>query len=172
MTSKLPRETNAASFRRPGWIAVRQRVSELLPAGARHLPDPSTLTPDNLCAAAEETGATFQFVSLPSSWRDSTCGQPHWEEWGRLELYDEVFGQLPPAPGELWFVPPECLRRDVEPYLVRGDELRTHVATRPFFVFDGDALFVWTESPRITVFHHEGGYAHIDCATAGEDPTS
>ena len=68
-----------------------------------------------------------------------------------------------PLSGELILITDDCFPITArEPFFGRGETLREFLTEAPF-VFDGDAIFIWPESRRITVFDHEGTFAHIDC---------
>jgi hypothetical protein len=80
-----------------------------------------------------------------------------------MELFDRVFADVPVFGGEFILITDDCFPITArEPFFGRGESLREFLAEAPF-VFDGDAVFIWPVARRISVFHHVGTFAHIDC---------
>jgi hypothetical protein len=119
------------------------------------------MLPDLILQAADEVGAVVDSVLLYNPWRSHPEGRgaKAFEEYDKLELFDVVFAERSPTPGPLWFIPDDCFGSR-EPYLVRGEQLRDFVASCPCSL-SHDVLFIWCESPRVTVIHHEGGFFHL-----------
>jgi hypothetical protein len=94
-------------------------------------------------------------------WRANPAGRgsKSWESYSTLELFDVVFGEHQPTPGPLWFIPDNCFGRR-EPYSVLGEQLREFVAANACDLHH-DVLFIWEQSPRVSMIHHEGGFFHI-----------
>jgi len=79
-----------------------------------------------------------------------------------MELFDLMFTDRLLPSTETFFVPDYCFSGG-EPFVCGGDGLRTCVADCPWFVCDGDVLFICPAARLISCFHHEGAYWHIDC---------
>ena len=80
-----------------------------------------------------------------------------------MDLFDRVFADVPLFGGDLILITDDCFPiTEREPFFGRGETLREFLSEAPF-VFDGDAVFIWPDARRISVFHHEGTFAHIDC---------
>jgi hypothetical protein len=120
------------------------------------------MTPDPILEAASEAGVPIESAFLYNPWRRHPEGQgvKAFEEYDKIELFDAVFAGRPPTPGPLWFIPDDCFGSR-EPYLVRGERLREFVASCPCSL-NHDVLFIWCESPRVTLIHHEGGFFHMN----------
>jgi hypothetical protein len=146
-------------YQQPGWTAAHARLVALFP----HAPidAPYNMLPDSIFEAAEEVGALVDSVLLYNPWRGNPEGRgtKAFNKYSKLELFDVVFAERPPTPGPLWFIPNECFGHR-EPYLVHGEQLRDFVASCPCSLCH-DVLFIWCDSPRVTVIHHEGGFFHL-----------
>ncbi len=126
-----------------------------------------SMCPDPNCAAAQQLGVPLNFDLFPNPWRGNPAGEgtTSFEELTKLELFDRVFESHPTTSGPLWFIPDDCFWARREPYLTSGEVLREFVAGCPCSLHH-DVLFIWCESPRVSLIHHEGGYAHIFLPTA------
>jgi len=151
----------------PDLIAAHARLLALLPNARQRIRVPSEITPDRILEAAEEAQAATESVLLPYSWRFSNPsgqGTKDFEDYGTLELFDEVFAKHPPLAGPVW------LLIDGHPILLQDEQLREIIATERCDL-TCDALFIWQLHPRISLIHHEGLFCHImvpDCGdTAG-----
>ncbi|MDY3561049.1 hypothetical protein R5W23_002308 [Gemmata sp. JC673] len=118
--------------------------------------------PDSITAAATRAGLPFDFVLFYNPWRAAPegKGKKPFEELSKAELFDSVFEDHPPTPGPLWYLPDDCFWSRREPYLTSGETLREFVMGCRGDLAQ-DALFIWTETPRVSLIHHEGGYTHI-----------
>lgn len=143
----------------PGWEAVRRRMISLLPM----IPPKECLCPDAIFEAASKGSVPIASVMLYNPWRSTPegRGETAFEDYENVELFDEVFADYPPVPGPLWFIPDDCWFECREPYMVEGARLRDFVATCDCCMTQ-DVLFVWCESPRVTVIHHEGMFFHLN----------
>ncbi|MBP3957450.1 hypothetical protein J8F10_19560 [Gemmata sp. G18] len=119
-------------------------------------------SPDAITSAATQLCIPFDFVLLRNPWRSNPAGKgtKAFEDLSEAELFDSVFEEHPPAPGPLWFMPDDCFDFRREPYLARGESLREFALNGPCSLHH-DVLFIWTETPRVSLIHHEGCYTHI-----------
>ena len=153
-------------YARPGWLAAHARVVELLHTAEERIASPAELGPDAICDAATAAQLDYDFVLLPNPWRQSPAtkhspmaqGKP-WDSWSNETLFDIVFEEHPPSPDPLWLVLDDCFG-EREPHLVSGGQLREFAASYGSSL-SVDVLFIWCRSRRISIIHHEGGYAHI-----------
>lgn|GEM_PF-4861390 len=141
----------------PDLIAAHAQLLALLPNTRRRITAPSDMTVDRIWESASEAGALVESVMLPNPWRSTPAGQGRkdWEDYGTLELFDVVFRKHPPVPGPVWVI--GC---GLFLYSVQGEQLREFVAARQCDLHD-DVLFIWQQSPRISLIHHEGAFVHI-----------
>jgi hypothetical protein len=144
----------------PGWRRAYEAIWSLLPMTREHITQArSCITPAAVLHYAELSGVAAQRGVIPR-WEEHDCGPG---VYTKIELYDRVFAGIPTFGGELILITDECFPiTGREPFFGRGESLREFLAEAPF-VFDGDAVFIWPEARRISVFHHEGTFAHIDC---------
>lgn len=148
-------------YRLPGWVAAHARLLALLPNARERIAAPYNMVPDPIWVAADAAGAVVESVLVYNPWRGNPdgCGSKAWEEYDRLELFDLVFTANPPTLGPLWVVTDDCFGRR-EPYTVAGERLREFVAESGCDLLD-DVLFIWEQSPRVSLTHHEGAFVHI-----------
>jgi len=144
----------------PGWRRAYEAIWSLLPMAREHItPARSCITPAAVLHYAELSGAHSQLIAVPR-WEEHDTGPGLYT---KMELFDRVFADAPAVGGELILITDECFPVTArEPFFGHGESLREFLAEAPF-VFDGDAVFIWPEARRISVFHHEGAFAHIDC---------
>ncbi len=144
----------------PGWKRACEAVWSLMPITREHITQArSCIAPSSILYCAELAQIPFHLSLIP-----------RWEEhdWGpglytKEQLFNRVFDGVPTFNGELILITDDCFpitRR--EPFFGRGETLREFLAEAPF-VFDGDVVFIWPEACHISVFDHEGHFAHIDC---------
>lgn len=148
-------------YRQAGWTAAHARLLAILPNARETIPVPYNLLPDGVLEAAKDAGVPIESVLLFNPWRSNPEGRgaKAFKDYDRLELFDVVFAERPLTDGPLWFIPDDCFGSR-EPFLVHGEQLREFVASCPCYLND-DVLFIWCESPRVTVIHHEGAFFHI-----------
>ncbi|MEG4531151.1 hypothetical protein [Microcoleus sp. D2_18a_D3] len=148
-------------YRQPGWVAAHARLLALLPDAGEQITAPYAMTPDPILGAATVANVLVESVLLYNPWRSNPAGRgvKSWESYGTLELYDVVFGEHLPTPGPLWFIPDDCFGSR-EPYSLLGEQLWEFVAGNPCDLHQ-DVLFIWEQSPRVSLIHHEGGFFHI-----------
>jgi len=144
----------------PGWRRAYEAVWSLLPITREHITEArSCITPAAVLHYAELSKVRFGSGVIPR-WEEHHCGA---DLYTRAELYDRVFAGAPAFSGELILITDECFPITAhEPFFGHGETLREFLVEAPF-VFDGDAVFIWPEARRISVFHHEGTFAHINC---------
>jgi len=144
----------------PGWRRAYEAIWSLLPITREHITHArSCISPAAILHYAGLSDATVQRGVVPR-WEEHDCGQGLYT---KKELFDRVFADVPVFEGELILITDECFPITArEPFFGRGESLREFLAEAPF-VFDGDAVFMWPEARRISVFHHEGTFAHIHC---------
>jgi len=119
----------------------------------------SCITPSAILRYAELSDTTVQRGAVPR-WHEHDSGPGLYT---KMELLDRVFADAPAPGGELILVTDDCFPITVrEPFFGHGESLREFLAEAPF-VFDGDAVFIWPTARRISLFHHEGTFAHINC---------
>jgi hypothetical protein len=143
------------------WKAAHARLHALFPECRDSLTRYSSLNPDPIYEAAELNEVPIQSVLIYNPWRGNPegIGVKPYDQYGTLELFDLVFAEWPPTPGPLWFICDNCARRR-SIYLVLGEHLREFVETSPC-EFDLDVVFIWCDTPRVTLIHHEGAFFHI-----------
>jgi hypothetical protein len=75
-------------------------------------------------------------------------------------LFDLVFAGKRLPPGDVVVVTDESF---ISGELLRcpAAELRQRATLSSQFMFDGDVVLMWLEIAGLTVFHHEGDFAHI-----------
>jgi hypothetical protein len=148
-------------YRQPGWVAAHARLLALLPGVRGRITAPYGMVPDPILAAVTAAGVPYEFVLLRNPWRANPIGigDRSFEEYGNLDLFDLVFRAHAPTPGPVWFIPDVCFGKR-EPYLVAGEALREFIADCPCSLTE-DVLFIWAETPRLSLIHHEGGFAHL-----------
>ena len=144
----------------PGWRRAYEAIWALLPITREHItPARSCITPAVVLHYAELSGIAAEHGVIPR-WEEHDSGPGLYT---RTELFDRVFADVPTLGGEVMLITDECFPITArEPFFGHGESLREFLAEGPF-VFDGDAVFIWPEARRISVFHHEGTFAHIDC---------
>lgn len=143
----------------PGWQHAYEIVWALLPVSREHItPARSSITPASILRSAELAGLPIQYNVIP-----------RWEEHDRglglytkLELFNRMFANNPIPPGPLILIAEVCFPMTAhEPFLCLGGTLREFIIASPLFIFDGDVVFLWPEDRHISVFDHEGGFAHL-----------
>ena len=150
-----------------GWYAPYARLKELLPV------EGVGFSPFSILDAAETLGIPFEQRTVYNPWRTHTegIGDKSWDDYQDADVFELLFGEFPLTPGALWFIPDDCFytgnRHDTgepyrnEPYLLDASELRELV-----YEYLGkwnwggqlnvDTIFLWRDTPRITLIHHEG----------------
>ncbi len=113
----------------------------------------ASLQPDSIFEAAERQGLAYKFVAI-ADWT-ATEGL-----YSKTEIFDLVFAGKPLPPGDVVVVTDESFSAG-ELLYCPADELRQRVSLSSRFMFDGDVVFMWPQIAGLTVFHHEGGFAHI-----------
>ncbi|MFO0605969.1 MAG: hypothetical protein U0324_22480 [Polyangiales bacterium] len=154
----------------PAWVAAHTRLLALLPNAAEAIPNPARMAPDPIVSAARAAGAVLDTIPIDNPWRANPTGRgtKPWESYSAHELFDAMFEAHPVSPGPLWFIPDECFGRQ-EPYVVTGEQLREAFAQCRASLHL-DMLFIWAESPRISIVHHVGCFVHITFPASGCDP--
>lgn len=111
------------------------------------------LLPDSILQAADRRGIAYEFVMISDG---PDLDAPD----AKCELFDLVFAGKSFPEGQVVVVTDESFRSG---QLIRcmGSDLRRTMIHSPHFVFDGDVIFLWREMAALSVFHHEGGFAHI-----------
>jgi hypothetical protein len=144
----------------PGWRRAYEAVWSLLPITREHITEArSCITPAAVLHYAELSQVALRRGVIPR-WEEHDCGPGLYT---KAELCDRVFAGMPMLSGELILITDDCFPITAhEPFFGQGETLREFLVEAPF-VFDGDAVFIWPEARRISVFHHEGAFAHIDC---------
>jgi hypothetical protein len=144
----------------PRWRRAYEAVWSLLPISREHVTAArSCITPAAVLQYAKMSGKSLRCGVIPR-WKEHDCGAGLYT---KAELFDRVFADVPTLGGELILITDECFPiTEHEPFIGHGETLREFLVEAPF-VFDGDAVFIWPGARRISVFHHEGTFAHIDC---------
>jgi len=145
----------------PGWRCAYEAVWSLLPITREHITHArSCITPSGVLHYAELSGTAARSGIIPG-WQEHDRGPGL---YSKMQLFDRIFGGMSIPAGEVILITDNCFPITArEPFFCRGESLRQFVAEQSFFVFDGDVVFIWPEARRISVFHHEGRFAHIDC---------
>jgi hypothetical protein len=120
----------------------------------------SSIMPDRISDAARTLNIEVRFVRIPQ-WEIQETGV---DVYSKLELFDLMFSGVEIPASELIFIPDFILPGKALRY--SGGQLREAIARLPHFVFDLDAIFLWPESRRISVFHHGGGFFHVQLPQA------
>lgn len=144
----------------PGWRRAYEAIWLLLPITREHITNArSCITPDAILHYAELSRAAVHRGAIPR-WEEHDCGPGL---YSKMELFDRVFADAPVPGGDLILITDDCFPMTArEPLFGHGESLREFLAEAPF-VFDGDAVFIWAQARRISVFHHDGTFAHIHC---------
>jgi hypothetical protein len=109
--------------------------------------------------SADRVARAADAVAGPARWERF----PDWEDVADLDILDRVFAGRPPLHGPLLLatahmgfrgspvrLPAERLRQFVAEYRISAGEC----------FFNGDVVILAPEARRLTVFHHEGAFAH------------
>ena len=149
----------------PGWKRAYEAMWSILPITCEHIAR-SSITPGAILQSAELSGATIQTGVIPRWWEhDSGPGL-----YSKMELFDRVFADVSIPAGEVILITDACFPITArEPFFCFGASLREFIAQQSLFVFDGDVVFLWSQARRISVFHHEGMFAQIDCIATLKD---
>jgi hypothetical protein len=112
-------------------------------------------SPDRLSAAADA-------MVGPSAWQ-AIRG---WEDLPDLDILDQVYAGQPPLAGPVIVVTDHVFSSRGSPARLPAERLREFVAgyvgSAGESFFNGDVVILATEVGRLTVFHHEGVFAHWD----------
>src|SRR5438128_2087750 len=124
---------NDELYQQGDWLGARSRIETLFPQVSRSTPTNHLLCPDAILKAASESNSTIESVLLKNSWRSTPegRGEKEFEDYKRIELFDQVFARTPPDPGLLWFLPDECFFERHQPMLVQGSALRAFINASP-----------------------------------------
>lgn len=144
----------------PRWRRAYEALWSLLSITREHITHArSCITPDAVLHYAELSHVAVQRGVIPR-WKEHDCGPGL---YSKMQLFDRVFADAPVLDGDLILITDDCFPITArEPFFGHGESLREFLAEAPF-VFDGDAIFISTQARRISVFHHEGWFAHIHC---------
>ena len=122
--------------------------------------------------------ATVDFSSVDrlSAAADAVAGMAEWQmipDWERipdLKILDRVYGGQTPLAGPLVLVTDHMFASGGFPARVPADGLRDFVggyaASNGECFFNGDVVILASEAGRLTMFHHEGAFAHWNLASA------
>lgn len=113
----------------------------------------AAMLPDAILAAADRQGLACEFVAI-TDWPDLDADD------AKLQLFDLVFAGKTLPPGDVIVVTDESFISG-QSLLCPVGALRQHVGQSPQFMFDGDVIFLWRGIAALSVFHHEGGFAHV-----------
>jgi hypothetical protein len=146
----------------PGWRRAYEAVWSLLPITRELITHArSCITPSAVLHYAESAGAATQQGVIPR-WEEHDCGPGL---YSRMELFDRVFSEVSIPASEVILITDDSFPITVrEPLFFRGEGLCQFIAAQPGFIFDGDVVFIWPQAQLISVFHHDGTFAHINCA--------
>lgn len=117
----------------------------------------ANLLPDSILATCDKLGIEYQFKRIP-----------HWSEheydldrYDQLELFDMMFAHKQMPTGSVLIVTDECFSSK-QVLCGLALDLRKIVEELDSFIFDSDIIFLFPEAHCLSIFHHEGGFAHID----------
>jgi hypothetical protein len=146
----------------PGWKRAYEAVWSLLPETREHITHArSCITPSAILHYGESPGIAIRSGIIPR-WEEHDWGRPR--IYSKMDLFDRVFADISIPAGEVILITDDCFPITArEPFFCCGESLREFVAACPDFVFDGDVVIIWPEARRISTFHHEGTFAHLDC---------
>ncbi len=140
------------------WQRAHEILWSLLPAARQSIkPGGYDITPTSIMNCAEREGITFSLQLVPQ-WGLHESGK---DMYSKLELHDLMFHGRNFPDGEVILIHDGCFAGG-EPIVCTGDSLRSFIAASPQFIFDGDVVFIWSAERVISIFHHEGQYAHIE----------
>ncbi|QFZ83266.1 hypothetical protein GFK26_11085 [Variovorax paradoxus] len=111
------------------------------------------LQPDAILEAADRAGIPYNFVTI-TTWPDLDAPN------GKGQLFDLIFTDKVLPTGQVLVVTDESFI-DGQSLQCPVDELRLRMNQSSQFMFDGDVIFLWREIAALSVFHHEGGFAHV-----------
>ncbi len=118
------------------------------------------ITPSGILHYAELPAGSVQSGVVPQ-WEQHDSGAPI---YSKMDLFDRCFASVSVPAGEVILITDDCFPlTGREPFLCRGESLREFIIACPHFVFDGDVICLWPGARRISVFDHEGSFAHLDC---------
>ena len=116
-------------------------------------------SPDRLWAAADA-------IAGPAVARELR----QWENLPDLEILDRVYAGQPPLAGPVVAVTDHMFASGGSPARLPAERLRDFVAgylvSAGECFFNGDVVILATDAARLTVFHHEGVFAHWDLGYA------
>lgn len=114
------------------------------------------LCPDAIFAAASARSIPYDYLSIMAS------GPYETRAWAyrNAEVFDLMFQGRTLPDEEVVFVTDGSFI-NARALRCEGRDLRAVVAQHQGFVFDRDLIFLWPRSGRASVFHHEGGFAHL-----------
>jgi len=115
----------------------------------------SSIMPGRIFEAAKKLGVDVEFIAI-QRWEEQEAGK---EAYSQLELFDRLFADVPIPSSNLIFIPDCALPTHALAY--SGNDLRGAIGSLKDIIFDSDAVFLWPESNRISVFHHSGGFFHV-----------
>jgi hypothetical protein len=136
-------------------MAVKATLTDAKEALAAML-DEIDLLPDAILEACNRLGKPSKLVRIPH-WSEHDAGADLYTE---SELFDLVFERRSLPTGNALVVTDESFISGLV-LNVGSEELRQMVGRHHQLVFDADIVFLWPESECLSVFHHEGAYAHI-----------
>ena len=110
-------------------------------------------SPDRLWVAANALAGPADIRALPK-----------WEELEDLEILERLNDGYPPPLGLVIAVTDHMFSSGKTPTRLRADQLGEFVggylAETGVSFFDGDVILLATDAGRLTIFHHEGVFAH------------
>lgn len=148
-------------FQQSNWVAAYTRLLDLIPGAEQVISAPCYIQPDAIVRAATAAGIVYESRTIYNPWRrhPEGLGTQSWEDYSDTEVLDTLLTEFPFASDPFWLISDDCFQEH-GPYLTDKERLRD---------FDGefrsgfhmDTIFIWCESPRITVIHHEGWLFNI-----------
>lgn len=134
-----------------------ESLHQLLPASVSIVPEIKCLTADNVMAALEKQGVPFVVNRL---------GVIDWEVESSEMTDEQILALLHMDEaghnGEVSICTEACSRYRHEPFRCDASEILRFVSNYVIeMFFDGDVVIIAAASRTITVYHHAGGYVHV-----------
>lgn len=132
---------------------VLTELHRLLPE-SRSIPDRFHLTTDAVISALHTARKDISLTRIPS-FDDGN--------WNDVSLSHTIFfDHMNFHRGPVFIHTPACSRYDLMDFVSPADRLMSFISEyQREMLFDGDVLFVAPDSATLTLFHHEGAFAHV-----------
>ena len=140
------------------WLNAHKCLISILPEMEEHITSPFYITPDEISKTAEQKGLELNWKKFKDWELHESSSDFFYED---DEVFDVMFQSLALKEGEVTLIPQYCFRHQKDPITVGCIELRPLIVNFPVTFFDGDAIFLFKSQSLVSLFHHEGAYAHL-----------